>query len=398
MKICRIVYEMPPPWEGLAPHPYEVTVAQRKMGHDITVFCGRWPNAGPPVKISGVNYEHIMREPFPATISFTSSVVLFFKYLLWRIKNKPDLLHCHGHFAIWIYYYRNMLHKMFPWHSELTIPLVVHFHNTAQGRWNALEKEGQFIAPHSKFLQWPLMVFSDKLAANIASACIFVSEVTKKEAIELYGVDPRRCFVVETGVNTEMFHPVDGNEKDKSRKDLGLDSYDKVVLSLGKIVERKNIHLLLDAFALLPETYKLLLVGTGEGSYMQQINSKIGQLGLESRIIKVGYAPYPLNPIAYQVADVFVLPSSYEGLSKSVMQSLATGIPALVYSNETSQQVAGLLYLRDLEPATIAESIKEVVESRVSVDTQRIVLNYSWNVRIKEIEKVYDFAKTYQFK
>ena len=46
MKILRIVYDWPPPWYGLAPAPYEMTVAQTKLGHTIDVFCGRWPRAG----------------------------------------------------------------------------------------------------------------------------------------------------------------------------------------------------------------------------------------------------------------------------------------------------------------------------------------------------------------
>ena len=46
MKIARIIYDWPPPWSGLAPHPYELTLAQLKLGHEVEIFCGRWPHAG----------------------------------------------------------------------------------------------------------------------------------------------------------------------------------------------------------------------------------------------------------------------------------------------------------------------------------------------------------------
>lgn len=392
MKICRIVYEMPPPWDGLAPHPYEISVAQSKKGYEITIFCGRWPKAGPVEKISNVKYIHVWREPFPATISFTSSVVLFFKYLNWRRNNRPDILHCHGHFAIWIYLYRLILVKLFPWAEELKIPMVVHFHNTAQGRWDSFNKEGKYIAPHSKYIQWPLSVFSDKLATQTAAACIFVSQDTKEEAIKFYNADPRRCFVVETGVNTELFVPVNQQEKDKSRKEMNLDVYDKVVLNLGAMVERKNIQALVESMVKLPSNYKLILVGNWDGSYQQKVLEKIGRMALGDRVIRLGYTPYPLNPIAYQIADVFVLPSTWEGLPKAVMQSLACGIPAIVSGFRLQDEVSGIFYLENTEPATIAAKIQEVVESKPRVDVRKIYIEYSWDVKIKEIDKVYEFA------
>ena len=54
MKICRIIYDWPPPWSGLAPHPYEITKAQLKKGHDVTVLCARWPKAGDIEKPKGL--------------------------------------------------------------------------------------------------------------------------------------------------------------------------------------------------------------------------------------------------------------------------------------------------------------------------------------------------------
>ena len=81
MRILRIIYDWPPPWDGLSPHPYEITVAQAKLGHKIDVFCGRWPRAGSIVKVENTTLTAFLREPLPGTISFTTSVVMFFYYL-----------------------------------------------------------------------------------------------------------------------------------------------------------------------------------------------------------------------------------------------------------------------------------------------------------------------------
>ncbi len=394
MKIARIVYDWPPPWQGLAPHPYEVTVSQVKLGHDIHVFCGRWPSAGPIEQPKGVTVHPIFREPLPGTIDFTSSVALFFKYLSWRKTNMDvDIIHCHGHFAIWIYAYRAFLQKYFPWAQELKTPLIAHFHNTVRGRQVKLEGNGSDINPQSKYVSWPLEEFSDRTATKVAAACIFVSNDTKAEAEKYYGADPKRCFVVETGVNAEMFKPVGQEERDKTRYDLGYDMFDKVILVHGTMTERKNIHLIVEALADLPEIYKLLLVGPWDNSYAEKVQEIIEKNHLADRILKVGYTPYPQVPIAFHNADIFVLPSSFEGLQKVVMQALAAEVPCLVSGFKVSEEISGLYYITDLSPKAIADQIVDVMTHPTKVDVEKISRSFSWDYKVRQIEGIYEFAK-----
>ena len=142
MKIARIVYEWPPPWLGLAPAPYELTKSQVKLGHTFDVFCGRWPRSGPVEDLNKVEFHPIIRAPLQGTIALTSSVGIFAKYLSWRKRNKVDLIHTHGHYGIWLHWYRRMLEKRFPWFEEMKVPLVTQFHNTVKGRKVKLEENG----------------------------------------------------------------------------------------------------------------------------------------------------------------------------------------------------------------------------------------------------------------
>ena len=392
MKILRIIYDWPPPWQGLGPHPFELTKAQLKLGHKVDIFCGRWPKAGPIERPEGVNIHSILREPFNGAIFFTTSVALFFKYLSFRRKNKVDIIHSHGHFGIWIYLYRSLLQRFFPWAKELKTPLVVHFHNIAKDRWEKMEEQGKEIRTISKKFSWPMAVFSDRKSVEVASACIFVSEENRKKAVELYGADKRRCFVVESGVNSTLFKRVSDIEREKSRKDLGLDRYDKVVLNHGAMVERKNVHLLVEALQFLPDNYKLLLVGSGDSDYLSKLDEKIKEKRLQTRVIQVGYTPYPQTPISYQISDIFVLPSSWEGLPKVVMQGLSCGVPCLVSGFKLSEDIDGLFYLEDKEPKNIAQEIQRIVSANPHVDIDKVTTSYSWLKRAKEIEKAYEFA------
>ena len=256
-----------------------------------------------------------------------------------------------------------------------------------------MEESGASIKPQSKYLAWPLAMFSDRLAVQVAAACIFVSEENKKEAIKYYKVDPQKCFVVESGVNSSLFKPVGDEEKEKTRKDLGLDMLDKVVLNYGAVVERKNVHLLVDALPYLPALYKLILAGDGDPAYIETINEMIKKKNLADRVLRVGYIPYPQVPVAIQASDVFVLPSSWEGLPKVVIESLACGVPCLVSGFKLSEDVKGVYYLDDLDPKYIAKRIVEIVENIREVDVNKMVSLYSWDQKVLQIEQIYEFAK-----
>ena len=392
MRILRIIYEWPPPWQGLAPHPYELTIAQSNMGHVVDVFCGWWPKSGPIEEYPNVKIHPFIREPLPATVSFTTSLLMLVYFLMWPFKNKVDIIHCHGHFAIWIYLYRLILQKFSKDSDDLKIPLVVHFHNTVAGRWKAAEEKEIKLKWYTKYIQWPIEKMANKWAVKTANAMIFVSEENKKEAIEYYKADANKCFVVETGVNVNTFKPTTLEERDKSRVELGFDSYEKIILNNGSMVERKNIHLIVESLAYLPDTFKLLMVGPGDPEYLTRINEIIETNHLGGRVTKIGYTPYPQIPIAFQVADIFVLPSSFEGLPKVVMQSLACEVPVLASGFRVMDQIDGLYYLDNLDPKYIAESIMQILENPRRVDRFKIVHSYSWEVKARQLEEVYKFV------
>src|SRR3989344_3538517 len=393
MHILRIVYDWPPPWSGLSPAPYEMTQAQVLRGHSFDIFCGRWPLSGPLETLPNCRFKTFIREPIPASLSLLISPLVFIYYMYWRFKHTPELIHSHGHFAIWLYGYRCLLRKFVPWAKELRIPLVVHFHNTTAGRREALKEKNAKIRFYSAWISWPLSELSDKWAIKCASACVFVSQQNKDEALKYYAADPNKCFVVETGVNTELFKPVGKEEKEKINRDLGLDPNDIVILNHGVMTERKNVHLLIDCLKFLPPFYKLFLVGSGDKDYLEKLNVMVRDENLGDRVIKAGYTPYPETAIAFQAADIFVLPSSFEGLPKVVLQSLACGTPVVVSGFKFKNDIAGVNYLENLESKHIAEKIQAVINNdNTTVDINKVITMYSWHEKATEMERVYDFA------
>ncbi len=388
MRILRIFYDWPGNWNGLAPAGYEITREQANAGHKVTVMCGYW-NSNPPKELPNVNIISVFREPFEGAIYFTSSIVLFFKYFFWRNKYKVDVIHSHGHFGIWIYFYRRFVKKIPYLNFEHEPLFVTHFHNTFAGRWDSLKKEGKKIKLFSEKIAWPLGIKSDKWALEVSDVCIFVSQNLLEEAVQFYGADRNKCFVLENGVNTQLFKSVNSIERDKTRRELSYDVFDKVIINHGNMVARKNITSLVESLRFLPINYKLLLIGTGPREYMDQIDKVIIDNLLGSRIKKVPYTPYPELPILLQASDIFVLPSDFEGLPKVVLESLATEVPCLVSGFKFSEPVSGVTFLESKTPEEIAKNIKLIGDNPQKIDIDTFRVKFSWRTKINILDNLY---------
>jgi glycosyltransferase involved in cell wall biosynthesis len=388
MRLLRIFYDWPGDWNGLAPAGYEMTKEQTKLDYKITVMCGLWPSK-PVVTIPNVTFSKIIREPIPGSIYFTSSVILFLKYFLWRNKYKVDVIHSHGHFGIWIYLYRSFLKKFRIFKFEFEPVFITHFHNTFKGRWESLKKEGKSISWVSEKIAWPLGIKSDMWALDSSDLCIFVSQNLLEEAVKYYGADRNKCIVLENGVNVELFKKVNSIEKDKTRKELGYDSLDTVILNYGNMVARKNITKLVESLVHLPINYKLLLIGSGSKEYMEEIDKIIIDHLLGSRVKKIPYTPYPELNIPIQSSDIFVLPSDFEGLPKVVLEALACELPCLVSGFKFLEDFEGVFYLDNKDPKHIAEKIDEISRKKINFDIDKYRINFSWHTKMLVLDEIY---------
>lgn len=388
MRLLRIFYDWPGTWNGLAPAGYEMTKEQAKLDYKITVMCGEWPSK-PVVQLPNVNFIKTIREPFSGSIYFTSSVLLFLRYFLWRNKYKVDVIHSHGHFGIWIYLYRSLLKKLKIFKFEFEPVFITHFHNTFKGRWESLKKEGKEISWISEKIAWPLGIKSDMWALESSDLCIFVSQNLLEEAVLYYGADRNKCVVLENGVNVELFTKVNNIEKDKTRKELGYDSLDTVILNYGNLVPRKNITKLVEAMAHLPINYKLLLIGSGPKKYMEEIDQVIIDHLIGARVKKIPYTPYPELNIPIQSSDIFVLPSDFEGMPKVVLEALASELPCLVSGFKFLESFEGVFYLDNKDPKHIAEKIVEISNKKVNFDIDKFRANFSWHTKIFVLDGIY---------
>ncbi len=104
------------------------------------------------------------------------------------------------------------------------------------------------------------------------------------------------------------------------------------ILCVGRLIERKGQHHLIQAFAQLrascPIPTHLTLVGAGDAE--QTLRHLVTRLDLTQHVTFTGAVPQEQMPAFYQKSHIFVLPSQNEGISIALLEALASGLPVIV--------------------------------------------------------------------
>jgi glycosyltransferase involved in cell wall biosynthesis len=133
-------------------------------------------------------------------------------------------------------------------------------------------------------------------------------------------------YVPGVGVDLVRFQSVTVDPAIK-RRELGIPEKATVLFSVGELNENKNHRLVLDTMAELKRDDLHYMIA-GVGSKADALRETAEKKGLTERFHLLGYR----TDIAelYRAADVFVFPSYREGLSVSIMEAMASGLPCAV--------------------------------------------------------------------
>lgn len=169
-----------------------------------------------------------------------------------------------------------------------------------------------------------------------AQKVIAVSEYTKKDIIDIYGLPESKVVAIPLGVET-AFQPYPAEVCASALAGLGL-RRNGFVLSVCTLQPRKNLQRLVEAFARLPEdmrqAYPLVLIGA-DGWKNSELLRVIEPLAHAGQVFTPGYVSRDDLLKIYASAALFVYPSLFEGFGLPVAEAMASGVPVLT-SNLTS--------------------------------------------------------------
>ena len=287
-------------------------------------------------------------------------------------KLKPDLLHV-PHYNVPIFYRGNM---------------IVTIHDTTH---LVLEEflPNKFAKIYAKIMM--------KIAIKKAKAILTVSENSKKDLIKYFNVDENKIKVTYLGVKDDI------KEKSKDEIDYLYEKFSiprnkKVLMYVGNLKPHKNLERLLQAFSKLKnkENYTLFLVGKAFENY-DVLEEKERELNIKENVIHTGIVSEKELVDLYNLADLFVFPSLYEGFGLTVIEALRCGTK-VACSNTSSLPEVGGDVVSYFDPKNVDEMTKVIEEEIEKLDTEedrkkRIAWTQKFDFKetSEEIKKVFEF-------
>ncbi len=244
--------------------------------------------------------------------------------MVWMQTQAPRLLRRH---VVDVAHFTN---GMVPLASS--VPTVVTIHDVS------LTMYPRFHPSRRVLLNRPLV----DLSVKKADAIITVSESAKRDILQTYGLAQERVHVVHEAAAPEFRSIGDVRELDRVRRRYDL--AERFILCVGTIEPRKNLPRLIEGFARRRRSgelpHQLVCVGP-YGWLSRDVDALIERLQIADAIRFAGYVPFDDLPAIYNLAEMFVFPSVYEGFGLPVIEAMACGTPVITGQVPALAEVAG---------------------------------------------------------
>ncbi len=237
-------------------------------------------------------------------------------------------------------------------------------------------------------LFWEYCRYDIRRQANQYMACSVAA------ANWLFGrkiVKMNKVYILHNAIDVKKFR-YDSEIRNTLRKKLGLDAC-FVIGHVGRFSYQKNHDYLIRIFQQVVRqdtSARLLLVGDGE--LKSEIRQQVHRAGLDSKVIFYGVSDR-VNEL-YQVMDVFVFPSHYEGLGMTVIEAQCSGLPCVIADNSKVSTESSITPLAVRIPCTVLDVwVEEILKYKkyVRVDMHDRIgdAGYDLEKEAQKLEKYY---------
>ncbi|MBD2596699.1 glycosyltransferase family 4 protein [Nostoc spongiaeforme FACHB-130] len=307
---------------------------------------------------------------------------------LWSIRNnfknsrigKPDAINLH--FALYSFPIMDILPQ--------DIPITFNFH----GPW-ASESEQEVTTNKLSIIIKRLLI--EKSTYHRCDRFIVLSKAFGNILYQQYQVPWEKIHIIPGGVNIHRFQP--NLSPKEARQQLGWPDNRPILFTSRRLVYRMGIDKLLQALAIIkPKIPDVWLAIAGRGYMQSSLQQQAQELGLENTVKFLGFLPDEQLPIAYQAADLTVMPSqSFEGFGLAVVESLACGTPVLCTPvggmPEILTQFSPDLITSSIEVYDIAEKLENIFLGKTQIPSRQAcrdyaVTNYDWSLIAQKVRDV----------
>lgn len=222
-------------------------------------------------------------------------------------KEKPHIVHTHsskaGILGRWAAYWAG-------------VPILIHtFHGLGF-------HEGQ---------KWPyrfLLAFIERISAKISSKLIAVSRANQSYGLKYQIGKPYQYELIRSGVDLSRFpSPVNRMQK---RLELGIQQHKPLVISIGNFKPQKNpLDFVQMAKHVLKQVPQARFLFVGDGELRPKVEAALLKEGIWDKVLLAGWRKDTAEILS--TSDLFVMTSLWEGLPRSLVEAMASGLPVAAY-------------------------------------------------------------------
>ncbi|MDZ8107279.1 MAG: glycosyltransferase family 4 protein [Nostoc sp. DedQUE12a] len=307
---------------------------------------------------------------------------------LWSIRrnfqktrtNKPDAINLH--FALYSFPILDILPKK--------VPVTFNFH----GPW-AFESKQEVVNKNLSLLIKHWLI--EQTTYNRCDRFIVLSKAFGNILHQKYQVPWSKINVIPGGVDINWFQP--NLSPQEACRQLGWPDNRRILFTSRRLVHRTGVDKLLQAIAIIkPRIPDIWLAIAGRGHIQSALQQQATELGLDDNVKFLGFLPDEQLPIAYQAAELTVVPSqSFEGFGLVVVESLASGTPVLCTPvggmPEILTQFSPDLITTSTEASAIAEKLEQALLGNIPIPSreacrQYATKHYDWNQIAQRVRKI----------
>lgn len=360
LNILRISTDLyPEVLGGGALHAHSMSALQANNGHNVTVLTSNHGNEQLSSKEVREGYEVRRYDELASPFGNSITPMLFKK--VEDMFCEADVIHAHSH----LYLSTNIAAIISKFKHT---PLIVTNHGLlSQSAPNWVNK----LHLHT----------IGKYTFNAADKVLCYTGIDRQRLLNL-GVSSDLC-VIHNGVDCSQFRPV-VPESNPHR-----------LIFVGRLKKSKGVDKIIEALPKVESEIKLDIVG--DGPLRQYLENKCETIGIDSKVKFHGRVPNTNLPELYSRSSLFILPSSREGLPRTLLEAMACETP--VITSEIPQlkslvEKAGRTVPRSDTDALASEIDSILQEEDVRKDLKQearniVVENYSWNETVRKTTETY---------
>ncbi|MEY8589632.1 glycosyltransferase family 4 protein [Phocaeicola sartorii] len=248
-------------------------------------------------------------------------------------------------------------------------PMVITFHDANQALYD----------PVPKVLEY------QKKTIKRADAIIAISENTKQDLVDIFGVDEKKVTVIYHGIEKTDLTVLPSERYIK----------EPYILYVGRRSEYKNFHRFVEAFSLLHVTYPEIKVICTSKSFTQEEIQMFDRLHITDRMISI-VANETMMKQLYRDAIFFIFPSVYEGFGMPILEAWSCNCPVLLSQASCFPEIAGKagLYFNPMDVEDIYMQMEKIIinadlrSQLVQLGNER-VNSFSWKTCADQHVKLY---------